>query len=230
MKTIRTILIAMLVFMMLISFSVPAVHERIIVTAQQNEQPVPTIEMPESMDLPSFRASADSQPVQEEQSAPVFELPKSLRIIEDEAFEGTAIVTAELPDTVEHIGERAFSDIPSLRSVTIPRQTSCIARTAFAGSGQVVINGAPDSYARTWARENGIRFVLQMVLYAGSGSIQITPLFVAQRIQQDLNEERQSVGRMNCSPQWRLPGDIVSEKIEQCIPDHLLGRAPPSIG
>ena len=62
---------------------------------------------------------------------PIFQLPVSLRVIEDEAFEGTAIVSAALPDSVESIGERAFANISALRSVKIPNATKEIAKSAF---------------------------------------------------------------------------------------------------
>ena len=55
-------------------------------------------------------------------ATPTFNLPASLQIIEAEAFEGTAIVTVDLPETVETIGERAFANIPTLRQITIPQK------------------------------------------------------------------------------------------------------------
>ena len=227
MKRIRILSVAAVVFMTLIFSVVPAVQEAFIGAAEQNELSVSANELPEIPDGVSPRAFIDSQLRQE---IPIFRLPASLQIIGDQAFEGTAIVQAELPDRVERIGERAFSDIPTLRSVTIPKRTSYIARTAFAGSSQVVINGAPDSYARTWARENGIRYVSGMVLYAGTANIQVSPVYSVQRIQPDLYEGRQSAGQLTPGQQWRRLGDIKAEKTEQCIPNHLLGRAPPSIG
>ena len=70
---------------------------------------------------------------------PIFNLPESLEIIEDEAFEGTAIVRIELPEMVSIIGERAFANISTLRSIRIPLATQSIAASAFAGSSQITI-------------------------------------------------------------------------------------------
>ncbi len=87
-----------------------------------------------------------------------FVLPESVEIIEEEAFEGTAIITIELPDTVKTIGDRAFANISTLRSIRIPLATKAIASTAFAGSNNVTINAVPNSYARKFARAQGLPF------------------------------------------------------------------------
>ncbi len=89
-----------------------------------------------------------------------FKLPASLKVIEDSAFEGTAIVSVEIPETVSYIGDYTFADIPSLLGIRIPDTTTYIGKNAFAGSKQVTLTASSGSYARTWARENGIRFRL----------------------------------------------------------------------
>ena len=73
-----------------------------------------------------------------------FKLPASLKAIQDEAFEGTALVTVDLSGTsVEKIGERAFANIPTLIGIRVPEKTRFIAKTAFAGSDHVTLTGAP---------------------------------------------------------------------------------------
>ena len=63
------------------------------------------------------------------ESVPVFKLPASLQVIEDEAFEGTAIVSVDLPESVESIAtarlpaSRACGPLRSRRiPLTLPRR------------------------------------------------------------------------------------------------------------
>lgn len=143
--------------------------------------------------LTSVQAAADrptaallTDPVQERESvwheaskstafddapAPVFKLPASLKIIEDEAFEDTAIENVALPESVESVGERAFASITTLRSVRIPDNTQHIAATAFEGSRSLTIIAASNSYARNWAKENGIAFEQILVISAGNSGL-----------------------------------------------------------
>ena len=86
-------------------------------------------------------------------------MPDSLRIIEESAFEGTALTTVYLPETVTTIGRRAFADIKDLRVVFIPKATVVIDEEAFDGAGNLTIWGVPGSYAEEWAGRHSIRFV-----------------------------------------------------------------------
>ena len=159
-------------------------------------------------------------------AAAAFRLPSSLRIIEDEAFEGTAIVSAELPETLESIGEHAFAGIPTLRSIRIPENTKEIAKTAFAGSNGVTITGAPGSYARTWAKENGIPFAPVTVMTADSGPVQIS---ADNSYRQDFihtDEEASSEKTQNDS--WRPFTEIQSERYDEWFTNQISGRAPPA--
>ena len=159
-------------------------------------------------------------------AALAFRLPASLQTIEDEAFEGTALVRVELPDTLVSIGDKAFANIPTLRSIRIPENTKWIARSAFAGSDCVTITGAPNSYARAWARENGIPFAPVAVMYAGTGSVQLT-------ISQDERKEQADAAvlasddRALRHPQYKPFSEIQSERYDACVAHHISGRAPP---
>ena len=102
---------------------------------------------------------AKTAPVPAE-TQPSFKLPASLQVIEDSAFEGTAIVSVEIPESVAYIGDYAFADISSLLGIQIPDATTHIGKNAFSGSKQVTLTASSGSYARTWAKENGIRFRL----------------------------------------------------------------------
>ena len=157
-----------------------------------------------------------------------FRLPASLKSIEDEAFEGTAIVSVDLPETVESIGENAFARIPSLRVVRIPEKTKQIAKTAFAGSNNVTIIGSPGSYARTWAHENGIPFVPIVVMFVGADNNPVSSASGDRQTQVDTDCIDLAEGTRR-GIQWRFIGEIKAEQCEQFIANHILGRAPPVI-
>lgn len=158
--------------------------------------------------------------------APAFKLPASLQVIEDEAFEGTSIVTVDLPETLESIGERAFANITTLRRISIPENTRQIARTAFERSDHVTITGAPGSYARTWARENGIPFAPVATVYANAGGAQVSASLSGRRTDVDLNQD--AVDETGENHSWRPVGEIKAEQAEQFIDNQILGRAPPA--
>ena len=160
-------------------------------------------------------------------SSPGFVLPASLRFIDDEAFAGTAIVRVEIPESVESIGEKAFGDIPTLTSVKIPEHTRHIARMAFAGSDHVTVTGTPNSYARTWARENGIPFTPITVVYAGTGTLQVSAGASSKQEQTD-TETICLTDRMKDHLQWRSLDEIMTDRYDVCIAHHISGRAPPA--
>lgn len=61
------------------------------------------------------------------------EFPKSLRIIEESAFESTALKTLVVPDYVVSIGARAFGNCNELKNVTLSPNLESIASDAFEG-------------------------------------------------------------------------------------------------
>ena len=156
-----------------------------------------------------------------------FRLPASLQMIGDEAFEGTAIVSVELPETVETIGERAFAAIPTLHSVKIPDNTREIAETAFAGSNNITLTGTPGSYAKAWARENGVPFAPVAVMCAGTGILQNSA-----GLEDSYNpiglETTGSAERMQQHPQWRPFDETQSECRDVWFINQISGRAPPA--
>ena len=89
-----------------------------------------------------------------------FKLPSSLVIIEDEAFKGTAAETVIFPDGLESIGAEAFANVHTLRDVYIPDTTTYIADTAFTVTPDLTIHGIDNSYAKDWAHEHEIPFVV----------------------------------------------------------------------
>lgn len=168
----------------------------------------------------------ETEETEPETVSAVLRLPSSLRIIEDEAFESTAIISADFPETLESIGEHAFADIPTLRSIRIPENTKQIAKTAFAGSNGVTITGVPGSYARTWAKENGIPFAPVTVMTAGGRAVQISADNSHRQDFVHTDKEASSGKAQNDS--WRPFTEIQSERYDAWFTNHISGRAPPA--
>ena len=86
-------------------------------------------------------------------------LPAALTEIGEEAFAESPAVSIYLQDQVASIGERAFAGCTALRAIRIPSSVTEIADSAFDGCGSdLVIYGAEDSEALTFAWENGFLF------------------------------------------------------------------------
>ena len=94
------------------------------------------------------------------ESSPTFRFPSSILVIEDEAFEGTAVQQVILPEGLLSIGERAFENAPFLTDVYIPGTTEYIADSAFSMTATLTVHGIDGSYAMEWARRNEVPFVV----------------------------------------------------------------------
>ena len=180
---------------------------------------------------PDEKLEVTAEPEKEEQEEHIisFILPSGLKIIEAEAFEGTAIRSVALPARVEVIGDRAFANIPTLRGIHIPEKTRIIARSAFSGSDQVTITGVPGSYARRFARENGIPFAPTRTVYAGIGAPQLAVNAAARPSRMDADDAHAAEnGKIRKDTQWRPIGEIKADQNDQLITNHISGRAPPA--
>lgn len=137
-------------------------------------------------------------------------LPFSLQVIDDSAFEGTALVSVDIPESVTYIGDNAFANIPSLLAVRIPDATEFIGKDAFANSNKVTITASSNSYARTWAKDNGFRFRLLATFSASNGgvsySFQSDPDFHSSQ-----KERMESSGTANTNIRERRTGRTVGE-------------------
>ena len=89
----------------------------------------------------------------------VFILPTSLKEIEDEAFEGTAVKTAIFPEGLLYIRENAFGNASFLTDVYIPQSTTHIGEHAFPLHVNLVIHGVLGSYAEEWAKKANVIFI-----------------------------------------------------------------------
>lgn len=157
-----------------------------------------------------------------------FKLPASLKAIQDEAFEGTALVTADLSGTsVEKIGERAFANIPTLIGIRVPEKTRFIAKTAFAGSDHVTLTGAPRGYTHTWAMENGIPFAPIATFTANTHIVQfgIISHRSSETLQTGLTTDYEGIDGNN--PTRQTVGEIKDNRCQEGIAYHIQGRAPP---
>lgn len=160
--------------------------------------------------------------------APVSKLPASLRVIDDEAFEGTSFIAIEIPDGVIHIGEKAFADISSLKLAKLPSDIERIAPNIFAGSRNVTLTAAPRSQAKTLAQKAGIPFIPIATI---DSDLSETHVFVSfQRQKTSINLEPCSAEHMfDETPSFRPINEIHEEQFKQCIAHCIIGRAPPVV-
>ncbi len=95
----------------------------------------------------------------EDITVPEFVLGYPIAGIGDYAFMSLpSLRTVTMTEAVVSIGEYAFAENPNLVSVRIPRACNSISDNAFANSQNVTIIGYADSFAKTYAETNGLRF------------------------------------------------------------------------
>lgn len=89
------------------------------------------------------------------------DLPPALETIMYNAFGGCILLKEiSFPNGLEFIGEHAFGNCASLAKAIIPTSVTFISENAFGGCSETFeIHGYADSYAETYATENGITFV-----------------------------------------------------------------------
>lgn len=87
-------------------------------------------------------------------------LPKGIQKIPNSmVYECVALKEFTIPDTVTEIGMQAFHSCKALEKITIPESVQTIGANAFSRGANVTVYGISDSYAQTYAQENGFTFV-----------------------------------------------------------------------
>ena len=87
-------------------------------------------------------------------------LPKSLYTICEETFYGCeSLESITLPDVV-NIGESAFANCINLKNIVIPKSVESIGNDVFEFCDNVTIKCYENSYAREYAKTNGINYSL----------------------------------------------------------------------
>ena len=76
------------------------------------------------------------------------------------AFDHCAAISITIPDSVTHIGDRAFSDCYILSSFTIPDSVTCIGLNTFASCQYLGFRVRSGSYAQQYAIENAIPYTI----------------------------------------------------------------------
>lgn len=110
---------------------------------------------------PSPPGSAAQREINAEEQAQdhVFNLPANLRVIEEDAFEGTAVFTVSLPNSMERIERGAFVHTPYLSEVILPDRIQQIDANAFSPDQPLTVFGTPGSEGQQWASAHGHTFV-----------------------------------------------------------------------
>lgn len=90
---------------------------------------------------------------------PDFVLPGNLEKIEEEAFSGINASVIVLPDSVDTIGSKAFSNCANLVKIYIPETTETISEDAFLNDTNLTIFGRENSPAALFARNHGYTFI-----------------------------------------------------------------------
>lgn len=84
-----------------------------------------------------------------------------IKSLSEKAFlNKTSVVSVNIPNTVEAIGDSCFSGCENLKKVTIPESVTEIADDAFEGCDNLTVYCYENSYAQSYAEENGISYVL----------------------------------------------------------------------
>lgn len=87
-------------------------------------------------------------------------ISSNISVINGQVFQNcTSLTEFTVPDSVNTISDFAFSGCTSLAKVVIPKAVKNIAPNAFSKCDNLTIYGYSNSYAETYAEENGINFV-----------------------------------------------------------------------
>ncbi len=136
-------------------------------------------------------------------------LPANLKVIDDEAFAGTAMADIRLPENISFIGEEAFANNKELQFVFFLQDNLDIANTAFSGSNPILA-GFNNSDAQRWARKNGFRYHIAFALTTNPKSDRC---YVAktENINTGMQETEKSRETVSVTKKARRTGRIMGE-------------------
>lgn len=102
----------------------------------------------------------------------------------------TTVVSVNIPNTAESIGDNCFKGCENLKKVTVPASVTEISETAFSGCTDVTIYCYSGSYAETYAEIHGINYVLLDLIPVGKTVInqEAGYIFTQQTAKTDVEE------------------------------------------
>ena len=114
------------------------------------------INLPDSVETLGFGAFQDCAGLK------TVSIGSGVKSVPDQAFyRCSSLSDVSLGESVKSIGDRAFASCAALERVIIPDSVSYIAENAFDGCcGKLVIYCPKDSFARTYALEKGIKYII----------------------------------------------------------------------
>ena len=89
----------------------------------------------------------------------ILRIPARVKIIDREAFEGSAAAYAVVPNGCNFIGTRAFAECGRLHVIILPSSVSEIAEDSFEDCSYLVLKAPENSYAQEYASLHSIPFV-----------------------------------------------------------------------
>lgn len=151
-------------------------------------------------------------------TAESFAIPNSVTIIGDSAFyQCKSLKTVTIPDTVTIIEDWAFCDCSNLTSIIIPKSVTDIGHDAFYGCGtdtdkSFTIYGVKGTVAETYANENEFPFI-PMCSHCGSTNFETMPGYPATYDRPGLTD---GIYCADCG-KWIVPQEIIPKKIKDYI-------------
>ncbi len=88
----------------------------------------------------------------------VYSVPSGVVTVGDYAFSVCGLISVQMPNGVEYIGDNAFEWDDQLVNVTIQSSVNGMGDNVFMGCDKVIISGNEGSYAQTYAEANSIPF------------------------------------------------------------------------
>ncbi|MED9970176.1 MAG: leucine-rich repeat protein [Ruminococcus sp.] len=114
-----------------------------------------------SVEIPSWLEELSFGSFQNCSSLSELTINSGITEIPDQCFYGCSMLeSVAIPESVTSIGDRAFTDCSILGKIEIPGTVEEIASNAFDNCNNAVIYCEKESYARYYAEQNGIDFVL----------------------------------------------------------------------